>query len=344
MITGITHKDDRQELSKEESWQKGIRTAIRDPFELLELLNLSTDEYKKNLYLPDKFKLFVPLSYIAKMKKGDWNDPLLKQVLPTQEETKLVSGFNTDPVGDLGSEISSGVLQKYQGRVLIITTGACAVHCRYCFRRHFPYAESSSDKKNWEKTLFMIKNNKSLKEVILSGGDPLMLSNNKLKKMCFELADISHIETIRFHTRLPLFIPERINPAFLSWSAKLPLQKVMVIHANHANELDEFVSGRLNALTKIGFTLLNQSVLLKGVNDNLGALADLSHKLFSMQVLPYYLHQLDRVQGAAHFEVEKDEAISLLDSLRNQLPGYLVPRLVAEISGKRSKQALVKKS
>ena len=340
MITGIAfkHKDEYQE----DSWQRSMATAIRDPFELLARLNLSQDKFKKQLYLTNKFKLLVPLSYVGKMQKGNWDDPLLKQVLPVMDEGEEVAGFKVDPVGDLKAEISAGVLQKYQGRVLLVTTGACAVHCRYCFRRHFPYVDSLADNKNWSETLANIKADSSLSEVILSGGDPLMLSDEKLQAMCAELADIPHIKTLRFHSRVPVFIPQRINAAFLSWTKQLPVKKVMVIHANHANELDDEVGRRLNALGAAGFTLLNQTVLLKGVNDSADALVGLSQKLFSMNVLPYYLHQLDQVQGAAHFGVDRAVGMGLIENLKKTLPGYLVPRYVEEISGERCKQAIVK--
>ena len=275
------------------------------------------------------------------MKKGDWNDPLLKQVLPVLDEIHDVSGYLSDPVGDLKAEISPGVLNKYQGRVLLVTTGACAVHCRYCFRRHFPYAQSTPDKKHWLQTLATIRRDLSLSEVILSGGDPLMLTDSRLKEMCTELAAIPHIKTLRFHSRVPLFLPERVTEAFLAWTSQLPLKKVMVIHANHANELDGTVDLALAGLRAAGFTLLNQSVLLKGVNDTVEALAHLSERLFEAQVLPYYLHQLDKVQGASHFAVETNQGIDLMKSLRTRLPGYLVPKFVVEISGKRSKQAIV---
>jgi len=339
MITGIVVKV--KDEYQDKSWQRGLATAIRNPQALLALLDLSFDEYKAKLSVDNTFKLFVPLSYVAKMKKGDWNDPLLKQVLPLSYEDQEIVGFNRDPVGDMNAEISSGVLQKYHGRVLLITTGACAVHCRYCFRRHYPYVESMAEKNNWQDTLTAIKGDSSLTEVILSGGDPLMLSDNKLRKMCFELAEIPHVKTLRFHTRLPIFLPERINKEFLTWSNELNVQKVMVIHANHANELDDAVAMSLDKLSNAGFTLLNQSVLLSGINDNVQSLVDLSHALFSMKVLPYYLHQLDKVQGAAHFEVDKNEAIALVADLKDHLSGYLVPRLVKEFSGERSKQVLV---
>ncbi|MCK5666235.1 MAG: EF-P beta-lysylation protein EpmB, partial [Thiotrichaceae bacterium] len=321
------------------SWQSALANAIRDPLELLSLLDLDEEKYIENLYHTEKFKLLVPLSYISKMKKGDWNDPLLKQVLPVKDETQSVAGFLSDPVGDLDSVISTGVLQKYQGRVLLITTGACAVHCRYCFRRHFPYANSMPDKDKWQETLASILNDESVHEVILSGGDPFMIPDDRLQSMCADLVKIPHIKTLRFHTRIPIFLPERINTAFISWLAELPIQKVMVIHANHANELDKVVGEVLVNLRDVGVTLLNQSVLLKDINNNVETLAALSHRLFEFQVLPYYLHQLDKVEGAAHFEVNRDEAIHLLTDLKSVLPGYLVPKLVEEVSGERSKRA-----
>lgn len=338
MITGNTLKV--KDVSQDKSWQGALASAVRDPLELLRHLNLSEDKYTKHLHLPDNFKLLVPLSYVKKMVKGDWNDPLLRQVLPLKKETDAIAGFTTDPVGDLNAVISSGVLQKYQGRVLLITTGACAVHCRYCFRRHFPYVSSLPDKEKWQETLFSIKNDKSIHEVILSGGDPLMLPDERLSAMCLDIAKIPHVKTLRFHTRIPIFLPERINHQFLKWLTDLPLQKVMVIHANHANELDQQVADRLMKLREAGVILLNQSVLLKGINDSVDLLGKLSHRLFSLQVLPYYLHQLDRVQGAAHFEVDRKTAISLLQALKKSLPGYLVPKLVEEVSGERSKRTL----
>jgi len=336
----VTYDNVSRDVIKEITWQEALASAIRDPLELLSLLELDEDKFIKQLHYPEKFKLLVPLSYIAKMKKGDWNDPLLKQVLPVKDETESIAGFIADPVGDLDSVISSGVLQKYHGRVLLITTGACAVHCRYCFRRHFPYANSMPDKAKWQETLLAIRNDSSIHEVILSGGDPLMIPNNRLQAMCADLVEIPHVKTLRFHTRIPLFLPERINAEFLSWLKKLSVQKVMVIHSNHENEIDQRVGYILASLHEVGVTLLNQSVLLKGINNSVKALAELSHRLFEFKVLPYYLHQLDRVDGAAHFEVDRAEAICLLNDLKTVLPGYLIPKLVEEVSGERSKRAI----
>jgi len=347
MITGIEKKHKANsspvypplELTP---WQQQMSEAIRDPKELFDLLNLkiSDAEADKQLYFPKQFRLLVPLTYVNKIKKGDWNDPLLKQILPIAAENNQVEGFMSDPVGDLNAVVSNGVLQKYQGRVLLITTGACAVHCRYCFRRHFPYAESTPDKKHWQNTLNEISKDKTIHEVILSGGDPLMLSDQRLAMMCAEIAAIPHVKTLRFHTRLPVILPDRINPSFFEWLDTLKLNKVMVIHANHANEIDDQTGRVLNRLADHGITVLNQSVLLREINDDVESLVNLSHRLFEFKVLPYYLHLLDKVQGAAHFEVEKKQAIRLVKAIKQQLPGYLVPKLVKEVSGERSKRGL----
>lgn len=323
-------------------WSKVLTEAFRDPIKLLEYLELDFQSYIDELHLDSQFKMLVPLSYAAKMIKGDWDDPLLRQVLPLKEEVLEMPGFVSDPVGDLESEISPGVLHKYQGRVLLLTTGACPVHCRYCFRREFPYVDSIPDKKHWQQTLDKIQQDQSIHEIIFSGGDPLMLSDARLQKMCTDIAAIDHVTTIRFHTRVPIFLPERITAKFLSWLDDLDINKVMVIHTNHANELDASVGQVLSSLRDNGVTLLNQAVLLKGINDSVEVLASLLERLFSFQVLPYYLHQLDRVKGSAHFEVDKKTALDLIESLRNRLPGYLIPLLVEEVSGKRSKQTIVK--
>lgn len=328
--------------STQRDWSKVLTDAFRDPASLLKYLGLDEDPYRQKVQLDSSFKMLVPLSYAAKMKKGDWHDPLLRQVLPLQEETIKKAGFIADPVGDLQSEISPGVLHKYQGRILLLTTGACPVHCRYCFRREFPYINSIPDKKHWQQTLDSIQQDESIQEVIFSGGDPLMLSDARLQKMCTDIAIVPHVTTIRFHTRVPIFLPERINAALLSCLAALKVNIVMVIHSNHANELDDSVGEALAALRAHGVTLLNQAVLLKGVNDSVEALMSLLQGLFRFQVLPYYLHQLDRVQGSAHFEVDRNTALDLLESLSIKLPGYLVPRLVEEVPGKRSKQTIVR--
>ncbi len=341
MITGIAlqDKDDSHERHNT-VWKSALASAVRDPQHLLKLLDLDEKKYLDQVSLSEQFKVLVPLSYVAKMKKGDWHDPLLRQVLPLKAEGIKAFGFLSDPVGDLNAEVSSGVLQKYHGRVLLITTGACAVHCRYCFRRHFPYVNSVPDKVQWQQTLAGIKSDETITEVILSGGDPLMLSDVRLRAMCQDLADIPHVTTLRFHTRVPLFLAERLTPHFIQWLSELTIKIVMVMHANHANELDNEFEISMTKLLRIGVTLLNQSVLLKNINDDADKLVLLSQRLFECGILPYYLHQLDKVQGAAHFEVSNDKVKRLQQQLRERLPGYLVPRFVREVSGKRYKQPL----
>lgn len=325
-----------------DDWNVLLTKAFRDPLKLLESLALDSQEFLDQVDTESKFKMLVPLSYAAKMKKGDWNDPLLRQVLPLKSEKDDVKGFVSDPVGDLNAEISPGLLHKYQGRVLLLTTGACPVHCRYCFRREYPYSLSVPDKKHWQDTLNKIKNDESIHEVILSGGDPLMLSDQRLKKICQEIEKIPHIHTIRFHSRVPIFLPERITEECLNWLAGLKVNVVLVIHSNHKNEIDEKVGALLSQLSNGGITVLNQSVLLKGINDSANVLEELAQRLFRYKVLPYYLHQLDQVRGSAHFSVETSVGLSLIEDLKQRLSGYLVPKFVREVSGERSKQTIVK--
>ncbi len=338
MITGIALQD--KDDSHDAVWKQALASAVRDPQQLLSLLDLDEKKYRDQVSFNEKFKLLVPLSYVAKMKKGDWHDPLLRQVLPLKDESIKSFGFLADPVGDLNAEVSSGVLQKYHGRVLLITTGACAIHCRYCFRRHFPYANSVPDKAQWQQTLAGIKRDTTLTEVILSGGDPLMLSDDRLKAMCQDIANIPHITTLRFHTRVPILLPERLTPSFIKWLSALNVKIVMVVHSNHANELDDVFLSVMKNLSAIGVVLLNQSVLLKSINDDVNKLMLLSQRLFDCGILPYYLHQLDKVQGAAHFDVSNKVMRKLQQQLRERLPGYLMPRFVREVSGERYKLPL----
>lgn len=317
-------------------WQRELAGAVRDPATLVRLLNLPQDAV--SVQAAQQFRLLVPHSYLARMKSGDWHDPLLRQVLPLDEELRVVEGFNHDPVGDQNALVADGVLHKYQGRVLLVTTGACAVHCRYCFRRHFPYSESNPVKSEWESALAYLREHTDVREVILSGGDPLTLSDERLASFFSQLQHIPHVIRVRFHTRLPVVLPSRIDAGFQQLLAQLPQQKVMVIHANHAQELAATdVHDALAALRASGVTLLNQAVLLRGVNDTVDAQADLSESLFEQGVMPYYLHLLDRVAGAAHFEVTQTQAVQLLDALRQRLPGFLVPKLVREVAGEKAK-------
>lgn len=325
-------------------WQRELAGAVRDACVLVEMLGLpltpspSPSRGEGSEEAARQFRLLAPHSYIARMKKGDWNDPLLRQVLPLDEELRVVEGFNHDPVGDQFAQVADGVLHKYHGRVLLVTTGACAVHCRYCFRRHFPYSESNPVKGEWEGALAYIRANPDVCEVILSGGDPLTLADERLALFFRQLNGISHVKRVRFHTRLPVVLPSRIDAGFLQVLATIRQQVVMVIHANHAQELAaDDVRQALAALHSAGVTLLNQTVLLRGVNDSVQAQVNLSEALFAERVLPYYLHVLDRVAGAAHFEVAEAEAVSILDGMRQQLPGFLVPKLVREVAGEKAK-------
>ncbi|HEY6940040.1 EF-P beta-lysylation protein EpmB [Dokdonella sp.] len=321
-------------------WQQLWREAVTDPRELLALLGLE-DRAEELLPAADTgFALRVPRGFVARMRHGDPDDPLLRQVLPSAAELGEVPGFTRDAVGDLAARSGNGVLHKYDGRALLIATGSCAVHCRYCFRRHFPYAAETAAANRWSQALDHLRADASIGEVILSGGDPLSLSTAKLAELGDALAAMPHVRRLRIHTRLPIVLPERIDPEFQRWFAALRLQRVVVLHANHAAEFDATVDAACGRLRDTGATLLNQAVLLRGVNDDAGALAALSERSFAAGVLPYYLHQLDRVAGAAHFEVEDARAQALVAALRRGLPGYLVPRLVRETAGEPSKVPL----
>lgn len=318
-------------------WQQLWREAITDPHELLRVLGLSAQAPALLPGTDTGFALRVPRGFVARMRRGDPADPLLLQVLPQAAELGEIPGFTRDAVGDIAARASSGVLHKYRGRALLIATGSCAVNCRYCFRRHFPYAEETAAANHWQAALAYLRADTSISELILSGGDPLSLATSKLAELTAGLTSIPHVRRLRIHTRLPIVLPERVDAEFLDWFGALPLQRVVVLHANHAAEIDTAVAGACTALRDAGATLLNQSVLLRGVNDDVEVLAALSERLLDAGVLPYYLHQLDRVAGAAHFEVEDERARALRDALCARLPGYLVPRLVREVAGASSK-------
>ncbi|MCW9030386.1 MAG: EF-P beta-lysylation protein EpmB [Gammaproteobacteria bacterium] len=338
----ICQSDDKplaQSSRPETHWQTAIANAIREPVALLKYLNLPESLLDGAIAANHSFALRAPLGYCQRIEKGNPDDPLLRQILPVNEELQTSEDFVFDPVADLAAMQVPGLLHKYSGRVLLITTPACGVHCRYCFRRHYPYQEKRSEQ-NWQEAIDYIRDNSEIHEVILSGGDPLSLTEARLKNLSDKLMDIPHVVTLRIHTRQPIVLPERINNEFLSWLDSLPWKVVMVLHCNHANEIDSSVAMALNKLQHHQVTLLNQSVLLAGVNDNAEALINLSHKLFKHHVLPYYLHMLDKVQGARHFYVDRDKAIHLLNEVRQNLPGYLVPKLVQENAGEKSKTAI----
>ena len=326
-----------QTLVTKQPWQTALANTIKDPAVLLSQLGLSGKLNAINIDAIKNFPLRVPQAYIDKMRYGDQHDPLLRQVFPLIDESFNVSDFVTDPVGDALAVTSPGILQKYQGRALLLTTGACAIHCRYCFRRHFPYGDSNPLASQWQLTLKSIAEDNSINEIILSGGDPLSLNDTKLATLVADIEKIPHIKRLRIHTRLPIVLPERIDDHLLSWINSTKLNVIMVVHANHANEIDLLVSTALNKLRLAGCQLLNQTVLLKGINDSPQALYELSERLSEVNVTPYYLHLLDRVAGASHFDVPEQQGIELIAQIRKRLPGYLVPRLVREQQGEASK-------
>lgn len=314
------------------------RDPITDSHQLLSLLGLADQSHRA--LTATSFPCKVPTQFVRRMATEDPHDPLLRQVLPTVDEELRVPGFVRDPVGDLGAETSPGLLRKYRGRALLVATGACAIHCRYCFRRHFPYVDHQATAAHLDKAIAAIAADDSVSEVILSGGDPLTLSNRRLAALFRRLGSISHVRRLRLHSRVPVVQPSRVDEALCALVAGAPHPVIVVIHANHPAELDDTARAALERLSGAGATLLNQSVLLRGVNDCVEALAELSEQLFACGVLPYYLHQLDPVAGAAHFLVPDEVALTLYRALRESLPGYLVPRLVREIAGASAKTPL----
>jgi EF-P beta-lysylation protein EpmB len=322
------------------AWQRALQEAVTDPAELLGLLGLGLEWLQPARAAARRFPLRVPRGFVARMRRGDPHDPLLLQVLPLAAELDAVPGYRADPVGDLAAKAGPGILHKYAGRALLVTTGACAVHCRYCFRRHFPYGQENAARAGFGPALDSIRADPSLDEIILSGGDPLTLSDRRLAALFAGLQGIPHLRRVRLHTRLPIVLPERIDRRFLSaWSA-LRLQKVVVVHANHAREIDRSVSTAIADLRATDSTVLNQAVLLRGINDSVADLVELSEVLFEAGTLPYYLHVLDPVAGAAHFDLPEETARHLIAEVTSRLPGYLVPRLAREEAGAPAKTML----
>lgn len=317
-------------------WRRHYRDAIVSPRELLDTLGLAHLAARVPADAAG-FPLRVPRAFVARMRHGDAADPLLRQVLPLDEETLAAEGFGTDAVGDMAARDARGLLHKYEGRALLIATGSCAVHCRYCFRRHFPYGEETAAANGWREAVAWLEQATDIDEVLLSGGDPLSLSTAKLAELTEALRPVPHLRRLRIHTRLPVVLPARVDAELTHWIAALPWPVVVVIHANHAQELDQNVADACTALIRSGARLYNQAVLLRGVNDDPDALTDLSERLFEIGVQPYYLHQLDRVAGAAHFEVPDERALTLYEALRARLPGYLLPCLVREVEGAPAK-------
>lgn len=323
-----------------EDWLYQLGDVITDPDELLTLLALNDHaDLQQGRDARRLFPLRVPRAFVARMQPGDPQDPLLLQVLTAREEFIAAPGFGTDPLDEQKSVVP-GLLHKYRNRALLLVKGGCAVNCRYCFRRHFPYQENQGNKNNWSQALEYIRTQPELDEIIFSGGDPLMAKDHELDWLISELEGISHIKRLRIHSRLPVVIPARITEGLCQRLAASRLQVLMVTHINHANEIDDALRASMVRLKKAGVTLLNQSVLLRGVNDNAQTLATLSNALFDAGILPYYIHVLDKVQGAAHFMVNDDEARALIKALLSLVSGYLVPTLAREIGGEPSKTPL----
>ncbi|WJV53403.1 EF-P beta-lysylation protein EpmB [Prodigiosinella aquatilis] len=335
----MAHIITRNTLSGED-WLQQLADVITDPDELLHLLALSHhSELLKGRDARKLFPLRVPRSFVARMQPGDPLDPLLLQVMTAQEEFAAAPGFSLDPLDEQHSVVP-GVLHKYRNRALLLVKGGCAVNCRYCFRRHFPYHDNQGNKANWRQAISYIQQHPELDEIIFSGGDPLMAKDHELDWLMTELETIPHLKRLRIHSRLPVVIPSRITETLCQRFSLSPLQIVLVTHINHANEINTDLAQSMARLRQAGVTLLNQSVLLRGVNDSVATLTMLSNALFDVGILPYYLHVLDKVQGAAHFLVPDDEARTLVRGLMKQVSGYLVPRLAREIGGEASKTPL----
>lgn len=326
-------------LDSHSDWQQSLNQSFSRLDELLQFLQLTPELLPSALQSAASFPLRVPLSYAEKMRRGDPRDPLLLQVLPQSDELHSPANFIADPVGDHAANVAPGLIHKYHGRALLVVTGACAVHCRYCFRREFPYSEHLGANA-LKQSIDYLQHHPDIEEIILSGGDPLVLSDRRFSNLIDRLEAISHLKRLRIHSRLPIVLPQRITKPLLNRLQQTRLDVVMVVHANHAQEIEGDVCEALMRLFNAGIPLLNQSVLLKGVNDSVEALVNLSEALFSNHVLPYYLHLLDRVKGASHYEIEPSQTSLLYDGLRQRLSGYLVPRLVREQAGQPYKTLL----
>jgi EF-P beta-lysylation protein EpmB len=321
-------------------WRRILAEAVTDVDELLRLVELDHGALPATPDAPRGFQVRVPRGFIARIRRGDPHDPLLRQVLPVAAENRAVPGFSDDPLAELAQPPTDGVLHKYSGRALVLVTGACAVHCRYCFRRHVPFEEWVLSGDDYDEPVARVAADPSLHEVILSGGDPLVLPDARLEVLARRLVAPPHVRRLRIHTRLPIVLPQRVDTALTTWIASLDVPVVVVVHVNHANEIDRDVRRAMAALGAAGALLLNQAVLLAGVNDSANAVADLSEALLEVGVLPYYLHLLDPVAGAAHFEVPESLARELMRDVAARLPGYLVPRLVREVPGAPAKTAI----
>jgi len=326
-------------VTASEDWRTTLAGAIRDPAELCRRLGLAEELAAEATRAAGDFRLLVPQPYLARIRPGDPDDPLLAQVLPRKEETAATPQFVPDPLHEAGTVHAPGLLGKYKGRFLIVASGVCAVHCRFCFRRHFPYVQAFTER-TWSGVLEQVVAETSIEEVILSGGDPLTTRDGRLAEIARQLAEIPHLRRLRVHTRLPIMIPQRVNHELLAWLRGTRLATLMVVHCNHPAEIDADVAAAFGRLVDAGVPVLNQAVLMHRINDNVEVLAELFGRLVDLRVMPYYLHQLDRVAGAAHFEVPVARGRELIRQLRARLPGYAVPRYVRDIPGATHKDVL----
>jgi len=322
------------------SWQKDLASAIRDPDVLIDALGLPDELRAPARQAASLFPLLVTRSFLRRMRTGDPSDPLLLQVLPLGAEARPVAGFAADALDEQSAHVAPGLLQKYVGRALLVATGACAVHCRYCFRREFPYGDEPRRLADWEPAFERLRQDASIREIILSGGDPLMLTDVRLTEMIRRLDAIGHLDRLRIHTRLPIVLPRRVTRPLVNLLRSIRMTPIVVVHANHPAELVDDCAAALRRLVRSGLTVLNQAVLLRGINDSVEALAGLSERLINLGVIPYYLHQLDRVSGTAHFEVPEGRGVDLVNALRSRLPGYAIPQYVREIPGQPHKVPL----
>ncbi|MXN88301.1 EF-P beta-lysylation protein EpmB [Pasteurella canis] len=323
-------------IREEQSWTDHLASAISDPKILLQVLNLPITAFEKDIEARRLFPMRVPLPFVAKMERGNPQDPLFLQVMTANDEFLQVEGFTPDPLEEQNSVVPS-VLHKYHNRLLLMVKGGCAVNCRYCFRRHFPYADNKGNKTNWQKALDYISAHPEIEEVIFSGGDPLMAKDHELVWLIKNLENIPHLQRLRIHTRLPVVIPQRVTDELCTILATSRLQSVMVTHINHPNEIDQQLIQAMDKLKKVGVVLLNQAVLLKGINDNAHILKQLGDKLFTANILPYYLHLLDKVEGASHFYLDDKQAVKIYKELQSITSGYLVPKLAREIAKEPNK-------
>ena len=337
--SSLTSRDDIPKPARPE-WQQSLAEAIRSPRELAERLRLPQGITVQAAGANQDFSLLVPESFLKRIRPGDLDDPLLRQVLPVLDEELDVPGFVDDALDEAQFREAPGLLHKYAGRALLVLTGACAIHCRYCFRRHYPYSQEPKRLDDWEPAFAAIEQDASIHEILLSGGDPLMLTDERLAAVVRRLEQIPHLRRLRLHTRLPIVLPNRVTLDLIDLLTSTRLTPVVVVHANHPNELVADCALSLRQLTQAGLMVLNQAVLLRGVNDSVECLQELSERLIDLGIKPYYLHQLDRVAGTAHFEVPEATGLALVAELRKRLPGYAVPQYVREVPGEAFKVPL----